>query len=799
MEQLHFRYAIKNDKMAKRIYFQTIIYALIIALSGSGVYYGPDVMLYFTHAENNGAINITDYSGDSHCNATSWDAHPDEICYAYINFTANEDAAFYPRGYDPWGRDYNFSFEPGVKDYKLQRSWGSGWRTIPLNDTCKGTWCGGKRGAIRNVYSIMFREGKDYNVRIAAIKNNASDDVKWGFGSADPVWFGDKKDKSKDIKPQISNVANITYDKNFRTEIIKHDELIHPEIEYLGNNTFEIVYYQKKGIPTDFKWGSYACAKENGLNKDNKTLSKKQAPHDWCEKNEGAGYELLSNNSRVFPYSQTFTIDDNITDFEIFGGNGSFTIVVNSTSEGLGSGLYSVNKRIFYDNNNNRWHIIYVDSGSDIHSISSSDKVTWDDGIDIDTTYSYNYENFDCEIDYDGSTTYLHCVFGSGTTYFFRYKRCELTNSGSYISCGGSTIPWRADQGGGSTADDVSLFRITLDSNDCVISLFEYENDSLTTLEEHQITLLKEDSSACGDGSFTNSDIETGYPIIGIQSAPGYNLLVGMGLKRFSNFDDIQLYWNNQSFMSMYFNSTGNSLGTEFAFNYDVEVTGISTSIDMLPTPSNNISGFFKKDGLDNTLYSGLVSSLGGTSVSEKDTGIDVGEGSGSTGLVTATYDSNESNSYVFAVDSTDLQDIYYAISEDNGGTWINDTLWIDEAGTNEVKFLDSYFNEETCEIMVVWLGGSSSPFSTSIATYETTCFAQPSGNTCDCSSIQAGTTVDCTENCSVDSTCDASGQNILLSGSGSISVTANITNHGNVTLQNNCNVTCIGGCFKTN
>lgn len=69
--------------------------------------------------------------------------------------------------------------------------------------------------------------------------------------------------------------------------------------------------------------------------------------------------------------------------------------------------------------------------------------------------------------------------------------------------------------------------------------------------------------------------------------------------------------------------------------------------------------------------------------------------------------------------------------------------------------------------------------------------------DTCECSSIQAGATVDCTENCDVE-VCDASGQNITFSGSGTVEIIGNITNHGTVRIINGCIVKCLGACFKT-
>ena len=84
----------------------------------------------------------------------------EDPCYAYMNFTANEDIFLYPTGYDPWVRYTTFEFDPNVKSWELQRSWGSGWRTIPLDKSCTGTWCGLSNSEDTRVFSVAFREGR---------------------------------------------------------------------------------------------------------------------------------------------------------------------------------------------------------------------------------------------------------------------------------------------------------------------------------------------------------------------------------------------------------------------------------------------------------------------------------------------------------------------------------------------------------------------------------------------------------------------------------------------------------------
>ena len=169
--------------MAKRIYeFNYKKWGTI-----AGVSVGTLAGLLFAYLSFLGVIEITGFSGDQVCAGTI-----DDPCYAYINLTAKEDIFIYPVGYDPWGRDTPFEFSPAVKDWKLQRSWGKGWRDIPLDKTCTGTWCGApnNKGV---AYSWVLREDRDYKVRIVALKNSPYDTIKWAVNYEDkeyldPTW-----------------------------------------------------------------------------------------------------------------------------------------------------------------------------------------------------------------------------------------------------------------------------------------------------------------------------------------------------------------------------------------------------------------------------------------------------------------------------------------------------------------------------------------------------------------------------------------------------------------------------------
>ena len=112
--------------MAKRTYYESVKKWG----TGAGILTFSAVGLIFLYLSLSGVINITGFSGDQICAGTL-----DDPCYAYINFTANKDVFLYLLGHDPWGRNTPFTFDPAVKSWRLQRSWGSSWRTVDLEKT----------------------------------------------------------------------------------------------------------------------------------------------------------------------------------------------------------------------------------------------------------------------------------------------------------------------------------------------------------------------------------------------------------------------------------------------------------------------------------------------------------------------------------------------------------------------------------------------------------------------------------------------------------------------------------------
>ena len=138
---------------------------------GSGIVGIPSVVLLIWFMASLGSIDITGFEVDEFCVGTY-----DEPCYAYINISVHEDVFIYPSS--NWSQTA-FPSDPQMKEVILYRSWGKGWRKIPLEKSCTGTWCGLSNSKDTRIFSFAFREDRDYRLRVEFIKNDPSQDVKW--------------------------------------------------------------------------------------------------------------------------------------------------------------------------------------------------------------------------------------------------------------------------------------------------------------------------------------------------------------------------------------------------------------------------------------------------------------------------------------------------------------------------------------------------------------------------------------------------------------------------------------------
>lgn len=126
----------------------------------------PLLFVLFILLSSRGDITITGYSGDSICAGTLEDP-----CMAFLNFTANTNIYIYPMNETGW----MFGTDIPMKELRMYRTWGSGWREIKMNKT----W------SKRVKYAVKFSNGKSYQLKFVGLKNDPFQDIYWSFGDLD--------------------------------------------------------------------------------------------------------------------------------------------------------------------------------------------------------------------------------------------------------------------------------------------------------------------------------------------------------------------------------------------------------------------------------------------------------------------------------------------------------------------------------------------------------------------------------------------------------------------------------------
>ncbi|HED38495.1 MAG TPA: hypothetical protein ENI76_09685, partial [Ignavibacteria bacterium] len=212
---------------------------------GLGITGVPLAVLLIWFMVSLGSITITGYSNDTLCVGS--ESSP---CYAYINFSVNEDIFIYPGNWT----STPFYTNPKPKSVRMYRSWGKGWREIKLNQSCKGTWCGLSNSKDKRKFAFAFRGGRDYQIRYKVIKTDPTIDMKWGYDKVDPVFLGINK---KNILPKlISNNVSLTYgeaifevNNPFRKSIDAEDLKFNFYKDKIGKYNVYINYSEKYKVP----------------------------------------------------------------------------------------------------------------------------------------------------------------------------------------------------------------------------------------------------------------------------------------------------------------------------------------------------------------------------------------------------------------------------------------------------------------------------------------------------------------------------------------------------------------------
>jgi len=309
--------------MAKRLYWESLKkWSIRAGITGVSL-----VSILFIYLQFAGLITVLSHSGDSTCAGTLEDP-----CYAEISFIPHEDIFIYKTNYDPWGRNTPVNFGDGITEWKLERSWGSDWREINLEEGCTGSWCGCSwcKDGITSDYAYVFRTGRTYKLRITAYKEDPTQDIKWGFADLDPIWYGVEK-KKKVTSHTFSN--GIVSSENFNV-IFENGKL---KANYL-NYTLELVPFEKK---------SDKVKKPKSLKSDNLPFKKL----------DKTSYEYnittdLSDGVETFGLSFNTNMDDiEVDDDEIrFGDGETFHIILSGFQD-------IIEKKMNYTLNENELNI----------------------------------------------------------------------------------------------------------------------------------------------------------------------------------------------------------------------------------------------------------------------------------------------------------------------------------------------------------------------------------------------------------------------------------------------------------
>ena len=218
--------------MSKRIYSESVKkWAKTTGVAGSFIF------LLFAYLISQHLIVVTDFRYSPKCAGNL-----DDPCWVEYDFYTTDDVFIYPFGYDPWGRNTPFSFTDGIESWKLQRKWGEGWRNIPLDKPCSGTWCGAPDNSGKNVYSVVFRKGKNYTIRIIGYKEDITKNITVSFNPT-IVWGGVKIDyELLKFKTDLTNAEMIfkfKIDRNYRVPSLDKFKL-----KFMGKTNVEKEKYR---------------------------------------------------------------------------------------------------------------------------------------------------------------------------------------------------------------------------------------------------------------------------------------------------------------------------------------------------------------------------------------------------------------------------------------------------------------------------------------------------------------------------------------------------------------------------
>jgi len=156
--------------MSKRIKLETLKRFAI----ASGIVGTPLAIVFIMFLMSSGVITVGNYTATEVCGGNM----PCELILNDVCF--NDDVFLYPMN----GSELiNARPSDSINSLKLYRSWGKGWRNIPLDRGCAGSYCGCYwcKFGIEAKYSYAFRKDKCYDLKYEIYKD-AESTINWNIG-----------------------------------------------------------------------------------------------------------------------------------------------------------------------------------------------------------------------------------------------------------------------------------------------------------------------------------------------------------------------------------------------------------------------------------------------------------------------------------------------------------------------------------------------------------------------------------------------------------------------------------------
>ena len=730
------------------LYWKAVVAILVGALMIGGTLTYTDLFGALFQLKG---INAT-YSGDSYCKDTN--ETNKQLCNAYVNVTTSYWRVCFA--------NYN-----GTKyeNETLFKKW--------------SPWCGNR---CRTLHVNMYKV--DNIITTELLLNNGTYipydmEVDWlvpTYGKRwRPIKDGDCWDRKKINKINLESYKETQQTVKWSFVV---DEYLDIDPLWLGDSTTSIAHINKSLNWEITKTGieKYLDVNYEILNETSTRFCISLTDKDKIIANLTADLKDI----RDIPISKEkgdslFTIDSSINlinadkEEECFDVNydklelgmqfkiGWNTVIVHTSDIGSGDNMQSWQNRVFFDTNNDRWHVLYIENDSDIHSTSSTDKTTWVDGIDVGVG-TYDYDDFDCVLDIDGASTFLHCAYSVSTSDVLFYKRMTLTGTTPFITAGTEETPFDSSVMDGTLFDDVKQPKITQDSDRCLLIAFDFFNNSAT--EKYSLTLIKEDAgTTCGDGDFDIADILSPFPLYSIQEGLGYAGRFALGIDTFGDLD-AQLFWINSNVTgtfeleTIFFNGTTNKIGTQRILDSDVE--GANGYASYYSVINGNDTITFAMDDGTTDLDAYRTTGKNGSLSSQADTGIAMANAftSGFVSAIVTTQIEGVDDTIVFAIDKVDDEDIYNSNSTDVGVSWIGQNLWHDGSGEVLVRFISAHYETKNCDIGVSWIGGLGVPFTINFDSLATDkCVV--AGDTCTCAGLNNDWEIDHLDACNIVDDCD--------------------------------------------